>query len=330
VAHRHEDWTIAATVATKLSEVYRARGDLPTALHFAKQSVGYVSSADVPTDVALRSRTFLGFAQYWVGQFEAAKATFQEAEDVQKHANPERPILHSVLGYMYCELLLDHLESQICDLTPAQFKQAWCELRRRIQRALTFAEHEGLPCDIGLQHVSMGRLYILAWERHGADAIAGGLTPCVGTWSEMHPSGMENACPLTALDQALSHLTDAVQYLRESNHLNYLPRALLTRAALYRLQDHFDLAHNDVDEALDIAQSSAMDFYQADAHLEKAHLHLASYRVSPHEDHFRNASVSTDKAKTLIYKMGYYRRKRQVLELEAALQRIASNRGLGV
>jgi tetratricopeptide (TPR) repeat protein len=330
LAHRQENWTTAASAATTLSEVYRARGDLSTALQFAQQSVAYVKSADVPADVALRSRTFLGFAQYWVGQFEAAKATFQEAEDVQKHAHPERPMLHSVLGYMYCELLLDHLESQRGDLTPTQFKQAWCALYRRIQRALTFAQHDGLPCDIGLQHVSMGRLYILAWERHGAEAIAGGLTTRLGTRSEMHPSGMENTSPRTALDQALRHLTDAVEYLRESHHLNYLPRALLTRAALYRLHDHFDLAHNDINEALDIAQSSAMDFYQADAHLEKAALHLAAYRVSAHEDHFRHASVSTDRAKTLMHQMGYYRRQRQVLELEAALQKIASNRGLGV
>ncbi len=327
VAHRHENWTVAATVATKLSEVYRARGDLPTALHFAKQGVAYVSRADVPTDVALRSRAFLGFAQYWVGQFDEANATFQEAEDVQKHANPQRPILHSVLGYMYCELLLDHLESRVGRLTGAQFTQAWGELHRRIRRALTFAEHDALPCDIGLQRVSMGRLYMLAWERRVAEGSAGGPTTRVGARSARQPSGMDNAYPLSALAQALRHVTAAVEHLRESNHLNYLPRALLTRAAVYRLQGHFDRAHDDVNEVVDIAQSGAMDFYQADAHLERASLHLAAYRGSRHEDHLCHASVSLDRARTLIQQMHYYRRSRQVRELEATLQRIAANCG---
>jgi hypothetical protein len=105
----------------------------------------------------------------------------------------------------------------------------------------------------------------------------------------------------------------------------YLPRALLTRAAVYRLQGHFDLAHSDVEEVMDIAQSSAMDFYQADAHLEQVSLHLAAYRGTHHEDHLSQAAVSLDRAKTLIQQMHYYRRNRQVGELEAALQRIAAD-----
>jgi tetratricopeptide (TPR) repeat protein len=325
MALRHENWTTAATVATQLSEVYRARGDLPTALHFAKQSVGYVSSSGVPTDVALRSRTFLGFVQYWVGQFEAAKATFQDAEDVQRQANPGRPILHSVLGYMYGELLLDQLEGQVRRLAAVQFMRAWGELRRRIRRASTFAEQDALPCDIGLQHVSMGRLYILAWERQVAQNRSEGQTDRPGTRSSRQPSGRHHAGRLTALEQALRYATAAVECLRESNHLIYVPRALLTRAAVYRLQGHFDRAHSDIDEVVDIAQCSAMDFYQADAHLEKVALHLAAYRATRHEDHLSHASVSLDRAKTLIQQMHYYRRNRQVGELEAALQRIVAD-----
>jgi tetratricopeptide (TPR) repeat protein len=325
LAHRHGNWTLAAIAATKLSEVYRARGELSMALRCAERSVAYVDDHDVPMNVELLSRAFLGFAQYWVGKFEEANATFQAAEAVQKHAHPDRPLLHSVLGYMYDELLLDTLESQIRHLTAEQFVQAWGALRGRIQQALTFAEQDRLPCDIGLQHVSMGRLSILAWERSVADGISGGVPTGVGTRSQMPPSATDDADPLTALDQALTHLACAVEELRESNHRNYLPRALLTRAALYRLQGHFDLAHHDVNDALDIAQSGAMDFYQADAHLEKASLHLAAYRASAQEDHFHNASSSLDQARALIQQMGYYRRQRQVMELEVMLQRDASN-----
>jgi hypothetical protein len=98
---------------------------------------------------------------------------------------------------------------------------------------------------------------------------------------------------------------------------------------VYRLQGHFDLAHNDVNVVVDIAQSSAMDFYQADAHLEKASLYLAADRGAHHEEHVCNASVSLDRARTLIQQMRYYRRNRQVRELEAMLQRRAANRREG-
>lgn len=301
LAHRQENWTTAALTATRLSEVYRAKGNLATAVRLAKTSVAYARRSGVPTKVALLSSTFLGFALYWVGQSAAAKVAFQEAEQMQKLANPARPLLHSVLGYMYSELLLDHLESQIGRLTPEQFEPAWCALRSRIHQTLLFAEQDGLPRDIGLQHVSMGRLCMLASMHHGG------------------------ALSIPSQDQALTHLMQAVAYLRESNHWNYLPRALLTRATLYRLQGNIDRAHADVDEALDIAQSNAMDFYQAEGYLEKAFLFLASYRVAPHLDHSCKAAEYLAKAKACIHTMGYYRRTRKVLELETMLQQVTAD-----
>ena len=116
------------------------------------------------------------------------------------------------------------------------------------------------------------------------------------------------------------YCTRAVEYLRRSNHRNYLPRGLLTRAALYRLQNQFALAHYDLQEALDITRSSAMDFYQADAYLEQAALHLAATRLALHQDHVYQAAASLEEAKQLMHRMGYYRRHRQVTELEAMLQ----------
>ena len=123
------------------------------------------------------------------------------------------------------------------------------------------------------------------------------------------------------------HCTRAVEYLRRSNHRNYLPRGLLTRAALYRLQNQLDLAHHGLQEALDIVQSSAMDFYQADAYLEQATLHLAASRLAPHQDRVHQAAASLEEAKQLIHRMGYYRRHRQVTELEAILQEAAALTG---
>src|SRR5262245_34726802 len=123
------------------------------------------------------------------------------------------------------------------------------------------------------------------------------------------------------------HCIRAVEYLRRSNHRNYLPRGLLTSAMLYRLQNKFDLAHHDLQEALDIAQSSTMDFYQADAYLEQAALHLAASRFAPRQDHIHQAAASLEAAKQLMHRMGYYRRHRQVTELDAMLQQAAAHPG---
>jgi hypothetical protein len=65
-----------------------------------------------------------------------------------------------------------------------------------------------------------------------------------------------------------------------------------------------------------------MDFYQADAYLEKAYLYLAAYGVSLDADQRHHASVGLGKARALMNQMGYYRRRRQVGELETMLHRV--------
>lgn len=301
LAHAHNSWSSAALAATRLSEAYRAHGDLPTALRFAERGATYVRYPDVPVQVQVLSHAFLGFALYWVGQLDAALTAFQEAERLQQRTNPARPLLHAALGYMYCELLLDQLTSEVASLTLPQFTQAWHALRTRIAQTLAWAYQDGRACDIGLQHISMGRVHILAW----------------------HHTGTIESRAATVQEQATMHVTRAVEYLHSSDHKNYFPRALLARAALYRVQGNFALAHQDINAVLDIVQSTGMEFYQADAYLEKAVLHLAAYQATPHIDDYHDATVSLDTAKNFINKMGYHRRWRQVMELNAIVSRTA-------
>jgi tetratricopeptide (TPR) repeat protein len=304
------DWTRAAMIALILSEVYRARGDLMTALDFVQHSVQYADRPGVPLQVAVRSHACLGFAQHWIGQSEAVRVSFQRAECLQKQATPERRQLHSVPGYMYSEVLLDDLESQQRHLTPQEFTQQWDALRARVEQTLVCATQDGLPRDMGLQHVSMGRVYILAWEAYSAEDRSGGLVSLAP--SDAPCSGL--------LEQARLHLTTAVDHLRASDQRNYLPRGLLTRARLYRLQGHFALAHGDVNEAVDIARNGPMEFYQADAYLEQAALYLASYRLSHRQDDVHQAARSLQEARSKIKTMDYHRRDHQVAALAAMLQ----------
>ena len=204
----------------------------------------------VPRHVQILSHAFYGFALYWMGQTSEARAAFQEAEQVQQMERPERPMLHAVLGYMYSELLLDQLASQATHLAPKQLQAAWQDVCTRLTQALAFAHQDGSPRDSGLQHTSMGRLYTLAWQHARTLGI----------------------CPERAQEHAVTHFTEAIACLRLSNYHNYFPRVLLSRAALFRIQGHFAMAHADIHAALALARSSAMDVYQAEAYLEKAYL----------------------------------------------------------
>jgi tetratricopeptide (TPR) repeat protein len=301
-AYQQQHWTTAALATTKLSEVARAQGDLTASLRFAEQSTLYARRPGVPRQVQILSHAFYGFALYWVGHTSAAQAAFQEAEQVQYMETPERPILHAVLGYMYSELLLDQLASQATHCAPEQLQEAWHALCTRLTQALTFAHQDGSPRDMGLQHTSMGRLYTLAWQH----ARALGL------------------CPALAQEHAATHFTQAITCLRVSNYHNYFPRALLSQAALFRVQGLFAMAHANVDAVLALARSSVMDVYQAEASLEKASLFLAAYEADPQAHQVYQAVASLETAKTMIDTMGYYRRSHQVEELEARLRLLVS------
>ncbi|ETX08118.1 MAG: hypothetical protein ETSY2_07270 [Candidatus Entotheonella gemina] len=150
LACQHEDWAMAATASAALSESSRARSDFPNALHFAKASASHAEQPHVPMVIQVKSHAFLGFVLHWMGHDREAEAAFHRAEQVQQLADLERPLLHAVPGYMYCEWLLDQLEIRTSQLTSERFRQAWHDLCRRAEQALIWAEHDGRPCDIGL------------------------------------------------------------------------------------------------------------------------------------------------------------------------------------
>ncbi len=311
LACEHRNWTMATRAATTLSEVYRASGQLTNALTAAEQSATHANCCGVSTKVQLSSYAFLGFILHWVGQTEQSATVFQRVEQLQQHAHPDRPILHAVQGYMYCELLLDRLRSQLHALSCDQFQQAWTHLYARIEQALHFAIEDEIPCDIGLQNVSMGRVYLLAWEYDR---------------QTNHTESVNEADPAQYLDRALVHLDDALEYLRRSNHRNYLPRGLLTRALLHRCRGAVELAHIDIDAVLDIALSSDMDFYRADACLERAHIYSHLYATTGQETERRHAVSYLNQAKALIRDMGYHRRDREVVELETRIRQVDQDR----
>lgn len=101
--------------------------------------------------------------------------------------------------------------------------------------------------------------------------------------------------------QAREFFDLAVAGLRASGDQTYLPRALLARAAWFRVVQNYALAHKDLDEAKELAESGPMRLHLCDYHLESARLALAENRPDDARAHRREAAQ-------LIEATGYNRR----------------------
>jgi hypothetical protein len=80
-------------------------GDVAMSVGDAEQSVTYAdTSGDVFWEV--RARTTHAVAMHQAGLWPESEARFREAEEMQTERQPAKPLLHSLEGFQYCELLL--------------------------------------------------------------------------------------------------------------------------------------------------------------------------------------------------------------------------------
>jgi len=148
-----EDWKRAAAASNNLSELTLTNGDLARAIAYAQQSV---ELADRSGDAFERmsDRTTLADALHQVGRLDEAAAAFAEAEAMQKEWQPEYPLLYSVQGFQYCDLLLSQGQAQA--------------VQRRAAQALEWAKQVGASLlSIALDNLSLGRAYLLQAQQEG-------------------------------------------------------------------------------------------------------------------------------------------------------------------
>ena len=77
------------------------------------------------------------------------------------------------------------------------------------------------------------------------------------------------------MELAEQHLNQSVSFLRQAGTQHELPRGLLSRAALGRVQERFDVAEYDLAEAEVIAERGGMLIWRIEAAIERCRLHLA-------------------------------------------------------
>ncbi|MBI5951347.1 MAG: TIR domain-containing protein [Chloroflexi bacterium] len=301
-----QDWTNSAIQASILSELYLTIGNVQQALAYAERSVGL---ADKSGDEFQRMhrRVRFGDALHQAGQLEKSQTMFREAEEMQKKHEPTFPLLYSMSGFQYCDLLL------------SQGKVA--EVERRARNGLKMHEQGALSdlLSIALDHLSLGRAKFLSSLRaaEGGEAIS------------PSESGIASASPR---NDALVYFTRAVDGLRQAADQSRLPLGLLARAEYYRAVGDIVKAQKDLDEAFSIATRGGMGLYLADCHLGYARLNVSKLKSLKVENlsTFKPENVQTDYraearkhvaiAKEMIDKMGYHRRDKEVEELEEQLK----------
>jgi tetratricopeptide (TPR) repeat protein len=276
-----EDWLNSAQAAGTISEIYLIIGDLAQALACARQALDL---ADRSGNIAWRMATHMWLADglHQAGQLEEAEEFFRQAEAMQKERQPKYPILYSIQGYRYCDLLLGQGKSG--------------EVIVRVKKMLEWGISGTSLLDIALEQLGLGRAYLVQGQRVGANA------------STLYDISARK----TSFAQAATHLDRAVDVLRQAGRQDHLPLALLARAALRREQGQSEEARRDLEEALSITTRSGMRRHEADCRLEAARLHLAC-------GEWEQARESLVRAKEMIGQMGYHRRDGDVTALEEQL-----------
>ncbi|MGH9855170.1 MAG: NACHT domain-containing protein, partial [Blastocatellia bacterium] len=185
-----ENWKNAAQAATNLSDLYLTIGNLPQALAVAQQSV---ELADRSGDEYQRfgRRTIHADALHQIGRSLEAKAMFRVAEDMQKKLQPAYPILYSMHGFRYCNLLLGQVEYQ--------------EVKERATQTLKWAKQHRFLFDIALDNLSLGRSYLLEAQQEGT----GDYTQAAGFLQQavkgLRQAGTQHYLPRSLLARAELH-----------------------------------------------------------------------------------------------------------------------------
>jgi len=104
------------------------------------------------------------------------------------------------------------------------------------------------------------------------------------------------------------YLDQAVAGLRKVGQQQGLPRALLVRAAWYRLRQEFSKAWGDLDEVREITERGKMRIHLADLHLEFT-------RLSFCESHYQSAQNHLSIAARIIEETGYHRHDQEIKAL---------------
>jgi hypothetical protein len=258
----------------------------------AEQSVAYADRSGGAPERIL-SRTTHADALYQAGRRAAAAVRFREAEQMQAEQEPDHPLLYSLRGFQYCDLLLTEAERAAGQLLlnpksgirNPNLVESCRAVSERAAQTLKWAEAARVDIlSIALDHLTLGRaaLYRTILEQ-------------------------------SEIQNSKSEIEQAVDGLRRAGMQDDLPRGLLTRAWLRFLAGDADGARSDLDEAWEIAERGPMRLFMADIHLYRARLF---HGATPYP--WTNPQADLAATRALIEQCGYHRRDEELADAEEA------------
>jgi len=336
LAESQKDWANAAIGVKNLSELELMLGQ-SEALRNADQSVVFANrSGDADLEVIMGSTHADGLHQS--GRRTQSEALFREAESLQARRPQTFPKLFSVAGFQYCDLLLTGPElaawqtllakSRPKDVpadngTMAATSVISCRVTfERAAQTRTIAKRENRLLDIALDDLTLGRaaLYEFVLQSRVSRGESAQTSPS-------SPLGMRSEKTI-GLTSVATSLDVALNELRRAASHQYLPLGLFSRAwcsvAKANLLRQLDQerqavdcetsARRDLDEAWEIAERGPMPLFLADTLLHRARLFRA---VTPYP--WISPQADLVEARRLIEKHGYWRRKEELEDAEAAM-----------
>jgi len=167
-----------------------------------------------------------------------------------------------------------------CDLLLS--REEFAEVIERAGQTIEVARAQGWPMYEALDHLSLGRARLA----------------------------------LTELKAAGEHFVKAVEILQQEGAREFLPPALLGRAAWHRAQGEWPAAQADIEAALEIIVPDGMKLFEADAYLSRAWLALAQAERPTAEKYLGRATA-------IISETGYHRRDDEAVQLTDRLSTAA-------
>jgi tetratricopeptide (TPR) repeat protein len=303
-----EHWTNAAIGASNLSELELTLGEVAAALGDAEQSMVYADRSGSAFQ-RMANRAGLGDSLHQTGRRPEAQTRFREAEQMQAERQPEYPLLYSLQGFLYCDLLLAEPERAAwrrflnpkSEIHNPKLIDSCRVVSQRAAQTLKWVTGQNWLLDIALDHLTLGRAAAYQAIIAG-DEIRNHVTP-------HYDPGPQ------------SEIGEAVSGLRCASTTHHLPRALLTRAWLRFLEGGSAGAQVDLEEAREIAERGSMRLHMADIHLYRARLF---HGVTPYpwdkdeQGQRRGPKDDLVAARKLIEQCGYWRRKEELEDAEEA------------
>ena len=333
---KQENWKQIAISTCNISELELTLGDVAGAVRDAAQSVIY---ADRSGDAFRRMgyRTTHADALHQAGHRAEAEARFREAEAMQAELQTGYPLLYSVSGFRYCDLLLavpecaawqfilgrGEFQPAVSGILPVASRTAVAdEPLSSHENAMSSVAQDARASQIELcRAVSQRAEKMFEWRVPGDSLLDIALDHLTLGRAALYEAILEGS----SFDSCRASLQRAVDGLHLAGTQHHVPRGLLTRAMLRSLTGvptGPESAQSDLDEAWEIAERGPMPLFLADIHLHRARLFRGLTSEADGASYpWQSPAADLAAARRLIEKHGYGRRMEELEDAEATLNR---------